>query len=192
MFEIVGLILSIQHYKFKVFQFFTEISNYLALIISLIFCLISALSLKKSCQIPKWVHFLRYTATVCLSLTFIVILCVLSPLYPDKFVYWMFTGSGIFHHTLCPLLSIISFVFFENYHQLKKKSIFLSLTPSLIYGIICILLNILEALTGPYPFFYVRELPLYVSIPSLLGVVLCTLAISFALYKINNKRSREV
>ena len=191
-FETVAVFQSVFNHKLGVFKFYTEDSNYLALVISAIFCVSAIVAITNKANIPKWVHFLRYTASVCLTLTFIVILCLLSPMYPDNFIYWMFTGSGIFHHTICPLTSFVSFVIFENYHKLKKKSIFLSLIPTIIYGITCIILNLTHQLLGPYPFFYVYALPWYVSTTSLIGVLVCTLIISFVLYKINNRKSRTI
>ncbi len=188
--EIIALFLSIENHGSKVFQFYTEDSNYFSLIVSSIFCIYAFFSLKTGKDIPNWVHLLRYTSTVCLSLTFIVISFVLGPLYPDNFVYWMFIGSGLFHHTICPILSILSFVLFEKSQKLCKSSIALSLVPTLVYGVICIILNFMRVISGPYPFFFVYDFPWYALVFSLAGITLCTLTMSFIYYKINNRKSR--
>lgn len=186
--EIVGVVLSVQKYGLGVFQFYTENSNYFALIVSAIFCVACIVSLARHIPIPNWVHILRYIATACLTLTFIVISFILSPLYPANFVGWLFKGSGLYQHFLCPLISIISFVFIENYLRLPKKTVWIALAPTLVYGVVCVLLNLLKLMTGPYPFFYVYLLPLYISIPSLVGMILLSLSIAFVLYKVNNKK----
>lgn len=190
--EIAGLILSVQKYGLGVFQFYTENSNYFALIVSTIFCMGCIVSLIKSTPIPNWIHTLRYISTACLTLTFVVISFVLSPLYPVKFVDWLFKGSGLYQHLLCPIISFVSFVFIENTLRLSKKTIWIALAPTICYGVVCIVLNILKLMTGPYPFFYVYELPLYISIPSLIGMILLSFSISLILYKVNNNKHAKM
>ena len=74
--EIVGLILSVQRHGTGVFMFYTENSNYFALIVSIIFSVFACMELKQRKTIPKWVKVLRHTTTVCLSITFLVVLFV--------------------------------------------------------------------------------------------------------------------
>ncbi|MGN1222476.1 MAG: hypothetical protein ACI4TT_04510, partial [Christensenellales bacterium] len=84
------------------------------------------------------------------------------------------------------VLSIISFLLFENQMRLKKFSIIFPAIPTLLYGVICITLNILKLLEGPYPFFYVYDISWVVCTVSAVAILLATLLISFVYYKIYN------
>ncbi len=191
-FESAGLVLSVFQYGLGVFQFYTENSNYFALIVSIIYCICFGYCISFKQPTPKWIHSLRYISTACLSLTFLMILFVLSPLYPSRFIGWMFLGSGLFQHTLCPILSIISFLFFENQYKLTKKSIWVAIIPTLIYGITCIILNLTKTIEGPYPFFYLYKLPWFLSTLWLMGVVGVAILISWIVFYIHNKRYKKL
>lgn len=180
--EIVGLVLSVQRHGIKVFIFYTENSNYFALVISLIFCITAIIALTKNALPPQWVHILRFIATVCLTITFIVSVFVIIPFKPSLYKYMLYQGSSLYQHILCPLLSLSSFLFFEYQKPLSKKVIFYALIPTIIYGGTCVVLNLLRVMTGPYPFFYFYQIPWYISIPSLLGVVAISTLTAFMLY----------
>ena len=182
-FETIALVLSIKRHGIRVFKYYTEISNYFALIASAFFCVYTIFSKN---VIKNWVIYLRYIATICLTITFVVVSLVLIPMYPASFNYLMFNGSSFFHHLACPVLSIISFLLFENRIFLKKFSIFLPIIPTFIYGSICLVLNILKLLEGPYPFFYVYDISWIVCAVSAISILLISLLISFVFYKIYN------
>lgn len=182
-FEIIALVLSVKRHGIGVFKYYTENSNYFALIVSVIFCIYAIFSKN---GIKSWVIYLRYIATVCLTITFVVVSLVLIPMYPASFNFLMFNGSSFFHHLVCPVLSIISFLMFENQMHLKKFSIVFPAIPTLLYGIVCIVLNILKVLEGPYPFFYVYDISWVVCTVSAVAILLTTFLISFVFYKIYN------
>ena len=60
-------------------------------------------------------------------------------------------GNMFEHHLLCPLLSLFSFMFLEDY-KLKLNNIKYPVIITTIYGFILILLNIFKVIDGPYPF----------------------------------------
>lgn len=187
--EIIGVFLSVQRHGIKVFQFYTENSNYFALIVSFIFCISCVVALIKRKHIPRWILNLRFVSTVCLTVTFVVVIAVLIPMFPDTFVFMMFQNSNLFQHFLCPVLSFISFIFFENQISLTKKSILYCLIPTLIYGVVLITLNLFKIITGPYPFFYVYVIPWYTTTLSLLGIFIGSLLITIILYYLHNKNN---
>lgn len=182
-FEIIALVLSIQRHGLRVFKYYTENSNYFALIISTIFCLYTIFAKN---GIKSWMIYLRYVSTVCLAITFVIVSLVLIPMYPASFYFMMFDGSSLFQHLLCPILSIISFLLFENQIFLKKISIFFTIIPTFIYGLVCILLNLLKLMQGPYPFFYVYDISWFVCAISIVAILLISLLIAYAFYKIYN------
>lgn len=186
--EIVGLILSIQRHGIMVFVFYTEDSNYFALAVSLIFCIGGIIALKKQTALPGWIHSLRFIATVCLTITFIVANFVIIPLQPQLLTYMLFEGSSLYQHLLCPILSVISFLVLENQIHLPRKMIFYATIPTIVYGITLITLNLTKVITGPYPFFYFFQIPWFVSVLSILGIGVIAVLSALVLYFLNNKR----
>lgn len=184
--EIIGAVLSVKRHGIKAFQYYTEDSNYFALISSLVFVICGVVSLKTNKSVGGMVHILRFISTTCLTVTLIVVLVVLIPMFPEDSVFMLFGDSNLYQHTLCPLLSILSFVFLENDVRLTKKSIFVSLIPTIIYGVTCVTLNICRVMEGPYPFFYVYEFPWYFSTIFLISIFGGAIVISFVLYSLRN------
>lgn len=160
LFEIIGLILTIGVNKRISFEYYTEDSNILALIISLLFVIFSL----NNCKLPKWLKVLKYSSTVCLSVTFFVVLFILTPMYNFNFKYMFFYNSLVFQHLLCPLLSIVTFVFFDDIGEISFKDVFLGLITTLIYSFILIILNIFDVVVGPYPFLMIKKQSIYASI----------------------------
>ena len=58
--------------------------------------------------------------------------------------------------------------------------------PTLIYGVVLIILNIAKVVVGPYPFFYVYDMPWYASILCLLGILLAVVSIAIGIYYLHN------
>ena len=156
-FEIIGCSMCAKH-GLSVLQYYTVLSNIFALITSSLYV---AFYLKTKNNIPLALSFLRYASTVCLTLTFAVVLFFFVPLAGFNV---MVEGVQIFHHLLCPVLSFISFVFFVIRNPLSKKHIFLSLLPTFTYAAVIIVLNILKVVEGPYPFLMVYQQSVILSV----------------------------
>lgn len=163
--ELIGLIVSTLTQGFEMFQFYTQDSNYFTLGASVCYEIFAVLKLAGKSQIPTWVSVLRYMSTCCLMLTFTVVVFVLIPLsgwaYADVM---LFSGNMLYHHTLCPVLAAVSLLVFENETKIEKKYVWLSMIPTCVYAVIVIVLNAARVLKGPYPFLYVYEQPLYMSV----------------------------
>lgn len=163
--EVIGLALSINSSGLAMFQYYTQDSNYFALIASTLFVATAATSLKEGTAIPSWVKRLRYMATCCLTLTFLVVLFVLIPMMGFNTAYYMlFSGSMLYHHFLCPVIAIVSLVFFEESIPLTRKNLLIAMIPTAFYAVVIIILNVAHVLVGPYPFLHVYEQPVYMSI----------------------------
>ena len=115
------------------YKFYTADSNLLMGIISIIF-IVYLLRLKhhKIDSIPNGVYILKMIGTSCITLTFVVTLCFLSPMYG---FYAMYNNANLFFHLIIPLLSVITYIFFEK-HDNKYKYAILGIIPMFIYGII--------------------------------------------------------
>ena len=158
--EIIGFVITYVINKKISIEFYTEDSNILALITSSIF-VIYMLNKK---EIPRWLKLLKYATTICLSVTFIVVIFILAPMYNFNYPYLLFHNSLLYQHLLCPILSIITFIYFDNLGDFSIKDNFTSLSLTLLYAIILIILNILKLVIGPYPFLMVYEQSILISI----------------------------
>lgn len=189
--EIVGLILSLKRRGLSAFIFYTELSNYLTLIVSFTFCIYLIISIKNSKALPFGIYIFRFICTLQLTITLITVLVVLIPINPNSFLFLLFKDSNLFQHLLCPILSIMSFLFFEEHKKLHLKSILLSLTPTFTYGIVLIILNLLKVIKGPYPFFYLYSMPWYICCLFLLGVFIIVISICLLLNLLKNVIQRH-
>ena len=138
---------------------------------------------------PKTEDTDRVLAAGLLSVTFIVVLAVLSPMRGDGingWLYMLFNKDFTFLHTLCPILTILSFVLFEKEPHLNTKSAFTATIPTLVYAILLIILNIVGAVDGPYPFLRVMNQPLYMSFVWFIVIVGGAFFLALLLQKLNS------
>ena len=178
-FEIIGFILVFQELGIASLEYYTEDSNLLLLISSSIFLAF----LLKSKELPSWFKPLRFAAIVSTTLTLIIVLTVLSWTTDLGLYHLLFGGSMLYHHTLCPVLAIISFLI-EKYDELN---VIHGLCFTIIYAIIMIILNVLKIVEGPYPFLLVYNQPVIHSILWTIVILAITYAIALILKKVNGK-----
>ncbi len=126
--------------------YYTNDSNIIALISSLLFIIFY----KKDFELVKDI---RFVATSCLTVTFLVVIFILCPMYNFNYKLFMFTDNFLILHTIVPILSIISYIAFEE----RSSKNYLCLIFTIVYGVILIGLNILTLIEGPYPFLMVRN-----------------------------------
>ena len=180
--ETIGLYLSYYYHNRIAIEYYTVLSNILVLITSLIF----SIYLIKKINIPNWLKILKHTTTTSITLTFLVVILILAPMYNFNYNYMLFYQELILHHTLCPILSIITFIFFDNIN-IDKKNIKYGISFTLIYAFIIITLNILKIIIGPYPFLMVYNQSIYMSIIWFILIVGLTYLISLMLVRKANK-----
>ena len=65
----------------------------------------------------------------------------------------MLSGNGLYHHTLCPVLSVISYVLWEGHSAVWQVPVAITF----VYGIVMMYMNYREYFDGPYPFFRVNH-----------------------------------
>ena len=140
-FEFCGFYLSFKAVKWRIVIYYTEISNFIALIASI-------LLLCHSAAVPMW----RYCAVVMLLMTFLITLFILVPSIDNGMQILMLSGNGLFHHLLVPLISLFSYIFLEAH----DSSWYIPVIISLIYGLLMYYLNYIGKMDGPYPFFKVQ------------------------------------
>lgn len=169
-FEAIGLVISFAQIGLEAFKYYTELSNLLLFIASVvnIFFATRAIVAKKT-TLPKPVWLLFYSAISTTTLTFLVVVFVLSWMH-NGLLFVLTTGSMLYTHTICPILGILCFILFAPKIFTKKYAL-LATSLTGLYGLVAIILNILHIWRGPYPFLYVHEQPVWASIAWLIGIL---------------------
>lgn len=177
-------------------KYYTQLSNIFSMLAAFIVALYTARDLLKSTDnTPKWVRIVKFSSACCLTETFLVTMFVLAPMgMMGGFMPLMFEGPNLFHHTLCPLISLTSLCLLEKGEKITFRHSVYAMIPTLIYGVVSVTLNVLKIWHGPYPFLYVYEQPFYMSIiwavVVLGGAFLITLAVK-ALANLSLKNKKE-
>lgn len=158
--EIVGFCMALSTTGKIAIEYYTEQSNILALVASALF-LVFVLTKRK---FPKWMVWLKYTATLGLVVTFLVTIFILGPMYEFRYDFLLFHGDLLFFHTFCPIVGVITFVLFDGFGKLSMRDTLLSLLWTVGYAILMIVLNIVGVVSGPYPFLKVTEQSILISL----------------------------
>lgn len=178
--EAIGLISSFMQIGATALIYYTELSNIFLFLVSVINLIFGIRALKnKKLAIPKTIWNLFHAAVSATTVTFLVVVFVLSWMYGDL-LYVLTAGSMLYTHTLCPILAIISFIVFAPKIFSKKDAIH-ALSSTLAYAAVAITLNILHVWHGPYPFLFVYEQPIWASIAWSIGILLGAWGIARAL-----------
>ena len=160
------------HGGLKMFIYYTNSSNFLCLMVSAIFVVFMLPALSKGrtsgfvstymmqhykgeAAMPRWIGMIRYIASCCLMLTFLVVLLVLGP--KDGYEDQLLGGVHLINHVIAPVLSLMSFLLLETAEPLPKKAPFYAIIPTVIYAVILIGMNAAGLTDGPYFFLRVRE-----------------------------------
>ena len=174
--EIIGFIRAINHDGRIAIEFYTDLSNLMALITSVLYLIFY----KKD---NKIINNLYFITTTMLTITMLVIIFVLGPMYNFDYKWLILQGSHLIMHLICPLL----FVFVYLFHKKRNDNKYLPVMVTIIYGITLIILNLLKVVDGPYPFLKVYNQSILISI--LWGIILISVSyiISILLIKLNKK-----
>lgn len=193
-FEIIAIIIVFFKIGYYPLEYYTEDSNLFALAACSVMAAFQIRYLANGKEIPHAVQMLKYTAAAVLSVTFIVVLAVLSPMRGEGingWFYMLFNKDFTFLHTLCPVFTILSFVLFEKEPEITAKSAFTATIPTLFYAIVLIILNILGAVDGPYPFLRVMNQPVYMSFVWFFVIVGGALFLAALIQKLNSIKSKS-
>lgn len=182
--EIISAFMSAKEFSFRLFTYYTQYSNVLTLISSLLL----VIGLFKN-KIPKWLKFFRYITVNMMIITFFVVALILVPMLVYSIGikgFMMFTyRSMLFNHLICPILLLISYVFFERWNPITRKDSLYVLIPTLTYGITMIILNLLRIVEGPYPFFKVYEQSICMISICVIGIIILSHLVSLIIFKIS-------
>lgn len=190
--ETIGLVMVIIRSGISLVQFYTEDSNLFAFAASLLFCIYAFIELAGGRKIPSWIITVRYMASSCVALTFVVVIFVLIPMSGFENAMAILTdGSMLYHHLLCPILAVVSFVFLEDKSTIGKRQLWLSLMPTALYALPVVILNAAKVMYGPYPFLHIYEQPVWMSIIWAAVIFGMAFLLSFLLYLPEKRRRKK-
>ena len=144
--ETRGLFLSIGDRRWKVFAFYTQISNITTALSALLVVIFGETGITTM---------IRYLSSCMLVMTFIVTTCVLIPMGGNPKML-LFSGNGFYHHLVIPVVSVCSYLVFEQ-HVTNAGAILIPTIMTFLYGIIMLYMNYKDWFDGPYPFFRVKQ-----------------------------------
>ena len=144
--EARGLFLSIGDRRWKVFAFYTQLSNIATAISAVLVLAFGA---------TPFTILLRYLSSCMLVMTFFVTTCILIPMGGNPKML-LFSGNGLYHHLVIPIVSVGSYLLIES-HVLLPVAVLAPTILTFLYGMIMLWVNYKDIFDGPYPFFRVKN-----------------------------------
>ncbi len=144
--EIRGLLYVLPERSPKLWAFYTLQANLAATLSSLLVVIFGP---------QAWLSPFRYLAVCMMAVTIAVVAAVLVPMRKNA-KKLLFSGYGLYQHLLCPLLTLVCYIFFEE-HAAGRLIFLLPAAVTLLYGVILLRLNYTGKVDGPYPFLRVRQ-----------------------------------
>lgn len=132
--------------RLSMLKFYTVDSN----IIMGVVALITALEQKKIIEgklekLPVWCYILNLVGVVGVTLTMLVTVFYLTPLL--GFIM-CFNNSNFFLHLVNPILSIVTFIGFENSKEIAFKHTFTGIVTMIIYAVYYCLVSVVNSTNG--------------------------------------------
>ncbi len=184
---LAGIVTHFIMYGWPMMKYYTLLSNIFAIVACFAtawfgFCVLFG----KTQSHPRWARALKYLATCTVTMTFLVVVFVLGPMIglPEGWSTLLFSKYMIQHHLICPVLCIVTLLFFDPKPEPKPPLHAMALIFTALYGAAAIILNAAGILDGPYPFLRVNAQPLWMSV--LWFIILFGIAwlISWGLWKL--------
>ena len=150
------------------FIFYTECSNLFAGIACAICAVAELRELRGGARCGRRIRWLKYAASCFLLMTLFVVVFILTPMLESvgrPGLYEMFVdGAKPVTHLGAPLIVTASYVLFEADSRMTLKQSLVGFIPTLVYAAVAYPCNILRIWDGPYPFFQVLDMPVWMSI----------------------------
>lgn len=175
----------------EAFKYFTVESNVMMGIIALVFFIFEIRMLRKKTEtIPTWIYDLKLIFTVGVTLTMLTTVVFLAPTTPFGY-FSMFKNANLFYHFIIPLLSIITFLFFEGTNKIRFRYTFIGVVPMILYAVFYVWNVLSHAENGSinmiydwYGFFAGGTSNIICVVPIMIG---STYLISYLLWYFNRK-----
>ena len=170
-------------------KYFTTDSNIFVGIASLFLLIEEHKVLKdKRKSINYIAYVLKFIATVSVTVTFLTVFLYLGP-GSEGGIMSMLTNSNLFFHLIIPVLSMVSFIFFERSNKIDKKYIKYGLLPTMLYALFYIT-NVFMHLDNfkvstEYDWYWFAQNGIWLVIIIFPLMLFLTYLASYALYKLN-------
>lgn len=196
---IIGCTSQFAHGGLPIIRYYTFDSNFIGMLAAGILAVFQIINFANdSKKPPVWAILFKYLSAAVLSVTFLVVVFVLSPMYAElygslsnSYYHMLLNGDMLYQHFLCPVFAIISVLFTDpsigpdtvlfGRKGSAAAAGLIGLIPTIIYAIITITLNITGQLVGPYPFLRVRSQPVWATVLWCLIIVGTAYFIAFLL-----------
>ena len=181
--EVIALIHDIYAFGSKLFEWYTIDSNVLQLVISglIIYYLLGRRA------IPDYVTILHFISAVGLTVTFLIAAFVLAP--EGGIRYYFLENVASINHLIAPMLSVISLLLLEKTEKSRWTIVLYPAAATLTYGIICLILNAMNILDGPYFFLQTRKQPVGTIVMWFVIIGILCIGFSVLYYKIKWKKT---
>ncbi len=153
----------------KSLVYYTHLSNLLTFISSLLLVILGQTS---------FIEIFRYFSVCMMIMTFLVSACLLAPM-TGKIKELFFSGTGLYHHLLIPVLSTLSYMLAED--RAPFLWFLLPITATVLYGLIVLCLTSTGRIEAPYPFFNVKKTDVKRSVFSIIAILLSVSLVSLAI-----------
>ncbi|XME04117.1 hypothetical protein QYZ88_008065 [Lachnospiraceae bacterium C1.1] len=181
--ELLAFIHDLYAFQAGLFRWYTIDSNLLQLFVSVlvvIYCF-------KGTTLPDFVTILHFISAVGLTVTFLIAAFVLAP--EGGVTYYFIQDVAPINHLIGPALSIISLLFLEKAEKLPIRIILYPTYATLFYGLVCLVLNALRIMDGPYFFLKIYSEKAGTIILWFMIITVMCLLFSFAYFKIKWRKA---
>ena len=182
--EIIAFIHDCTVFGLSLFKWYTVDSNILQLVVSIsvvYYCI-------KDKELPDTLTLTHFISAVGLTITFLIAAFVLAP--EGGIRYYFIENVAPINHLIGPALSVVSLLFLEKVRKMPMHVIIWPAVVSLIYGIICLILNACNVLEGPYFFLEIHKQPAGTIITWFVIIAVLCVAISFVYYKVKWRKHK--
>ena len=176
--EIIAFIHDCFAFGTSLFTWYTIDSNVLQLVVSafvVYYCV-------KGRELPGLITILHFISAVGLTVTFLIAAFVLAP--EGGIRYYFIENVASINHLICPALSVISLLFLEKTEKQPLRIIVWPMAASLFYGVVCLVMNALNMLDGPYFFLQVHQQPVGVIVMWFGIIAVLCLGLAFLYFRV--------
>lgn len=139
----------------------------------------------KNYHLPRWLVNILFVSVCAVTVTFLLAMIIIVP---TQGFYYAYVYRGAFlPHFVTPLLSIITFIFINDDHEIHKSVYILALIPLLIY--IVIYLTNVFVIDNWIDHYGLRKIaPIWVLV---IGIIVFYMLVAILLRKLHNKRHKD-
>lgn len=181
--EVIALVYDFYSFGIGLFKWYTIDSNVLQLAVSALVLL----SCLKGRPLPEAVTVLHFVSAVALTVTFLIAAFVLAP--EGGVPYYFLENVAPINHLIAPALSVVSLLCLEKVPKMPVRIIIYPAAASLVYGAVCLVLNFIGVLDGPYFFLQVHEQPAGTIALWFVIITLLCIGLALAYYKLKWRKA---